>query len=174
MTTQVMLDLETLGTKPGSVIVAIGAVKFRDGEILSEYYERIDPRSCVDAGLKVDVGTVMWWMRQDNAARLEIAKGGEPLKDVLEAFDNWIVNPEVEVWGNGVGFDNALLSAAYDAVKMDCPWEFYNDRCYRTLKNLYPQVGITRSGTHHNALDDARDQAIHLMKILDLIYGTKK
>ena len=33
-----MLDLETLGNKPGSVIVAIGAVKFGNDEILDRFY----------------------------------------------------------------------------------------------------------------------------------------
>jgi inhibitor of KinA sporulation pathway (predicted exonuclease) len=35
------------------------------------------------------------------------------------------------------------------------------------LKNLHPQVTIERTGTHHHALDDARYQAMHLMKLLN-------
>ena len=45
-----MLDLETLGNKPGSVIVAIGAVKFGGGEIIDSFYERVDAESCVNLG----------------------------------------------------------------------------------------------------------------------------
>jgi DNA polymerase III epsilon subunit-like protein len=55
---RVMLDLETLGHTPGSVIVSIGAVKFGGGKILDTFYHRIDAQSCVEHGLKMDVSTV--------------------------------------------------------------------------------------------------------------------
>ena len=41
MKTQIMLDLETLGTKPDSVIVSIGAVKFSPTEIYDSFYEHV-------------------------------------------------------------------------------------------------------------------------------------
>lgn len=166
MKTQVMLDLETLGNKPGSVIVAIGAVKFANGEILDSFYERVDAESCVAAGLKLDVSTVLWWLTQSDAARLEITKPGQLLTAVLIRFAAWIGDKDAEVWGNGAAFDNALLAAAYDATATPRPWKFSNDRCYRTAKNLRPDVPMARSGTHHNALDDAESQARHLMAML--------
>ena len=60
-----------------------------------------------------------------------------------------------------------LLEAAFKAVKRPVPWKWSMNRCYRTVKNLFPDVKMERSGTHHNALDDARDQARHLMRILE-------
>jgi hypothetical protein len=161
-----MLDLETLGNKPGSVIVAVGAVKFADGKITSTFYARVDPQSCIDAGLKVDVATVMWWLKQSDAARLEITKTGEPLAVVLSNFARWLGDADAEVWGNGAAFDNVLLADAYEALRLPRPWKFWNDRCYRTMKSLHPEVPMPRAGTHHNALDDATDQAFHLMSIL--------
>jgi exodeoxyribonuclease VIII len=166
MKTQIMLDLETLGNKPGSVIVAIGAVKFGNGEILDSFYERVDAESCIAAGLKLDVSTVLWWLTQNEAARLEITKPGQLLTAVLIRFAAWVGDKDAEVWGNGAAFDNALLAAAYDATAMPRPWKFSNDRCYRTAKNLRLDVPLARSGTHHNALDDAESQARHLMLIL--------
>ena len=166
MKTQIMIDLETLGNKPGSVIVAIGAVKFSGGEITSSFYERVDPESCVAAGLQMDSSTVMWWLQQADAARLEITKPGKALREVLEAFAAWIGRDDAVVWGNGAAFDNVVLAAAYDRAGMDRPWKFWNDRCYRTLKSLHPEVPMDRAGTHHNALDDAESQARHLMAIL--------
>jgi inhibitor of KinA sporulation pathway (predicted exonuclease) len=44
-------------------------------------------------------------------------------------------------------------------------YKFWNERCYRTVKNQYPDVKLTRTGTYHNALDDARTQAEHLVQI---------
>jgi hypothetical protein len=44
-------------------------------------------------------------------------------------------------------------------------WRSYNSRCYRTVKQQFPDITIVRSGTHHNALDDARAQAAHMVGI---------
>lgn len=160
-----MLDLETLGNKPSSVIVAIGAVKLKDGVITDRFYKRVDAASCVQAGLRVDVDTVMWWLKQESAARLEITKPGEPLQVALMGFSEWLGCTDAEVWGNGAAFDNVLLADAYDACAIPRPWKFWNDRCYRTMKSLFPQVPMQRSGTHHNALHDAETQAVHLRAI---------
>jgi DNA polymerase III alpha subunit (gram-positive type) len=166
MKTQVMLDLETLGSKPGSVIVSIGAVKFGEGKITESFYERIDPQSSLTAGLKIDSPTIAWWLRQSPEALSEIAKPGRGLTTVLSLFSEWIDDKNAEVWGNGAAFDNVLLSVAYDAGGIAVPWHYWNDRCYRTLKNLHPEIEPEREGTHHNALDDATTQALHLMTIL--------
>jgi inhibitor of KinA sporulation pathway (predicted exonuclease) len=71
------------------------------------------------------------------------------------------------VWGNGADFDNPILAAAYRATGISQGWKPYNGRCYRTIKNLAPQVRLVRTGTHHNALDDARAQAQHLLDIVE-------
>lgn len=168
MATRIMLDLETLGTKPGSVIVAIGAVKFGEGTIHDRFYERVDAQSCVTLGLKMDVFTVRWWMKQSEEARTELLQPGTHLSKALLRFSEWIGLDwqDVEIWGNGSDFDNPMLAAAYDAAGVNTPWKFWNNRCYRTLKNLFPLVPMHRSGTHHHGLHDAESQAYHLMDIL--------
>lgn len=163
----VMLDLETLGTDGNSVIIALGAVEFdpSTGELGREFYENIDAQSCVDHGLMMDVSTVMWWMQQSDDARSVFKKGGIPLHVALFQFGKWLPHDAV-VWGNGASFDNVILSNAYRKTLNEQPWKFWNDRCYRTLKSLRPTVPITRTGTYHNALDDAKSQAIHAIQIL--------
>ena len=168
MIERVMLDIETFGQGPGSVIVSVGAVKFGGGRILDEFCRRIDPASAVAAGLTMDVATVQWWLRQSDAARAEVSgAGGEELWTVLEKF-GWWISADAEVWGNGSDFDNVLLAAAYRAVGMQEPWRWSKNRCYRTVKSLYPEVEMMREGLHHQALDDARDQAYHLMAMLGI------
>jgi DNA polymerase III epsilon subunit-like protein len=166
MITRVMLDLETFGTRPGSAIVSIGAVKFGDGKIIGEFYQRIDLKSCVDCGLVIDPDTVLWWLKQSDEARLELTLPSQHIAAVLQQFAIWIGPVETEVWGNGAAFDNALLAEAYHALQLRMPWRYSKDRCYRTLKNLHPEIVMERNGTHHHALDDARSQAHHLMRIL--------
>jgi hypothetical protein len=162
-----MLDLETLGTRPGSIIISIGATKFDErGTYGTPFYMRIDMQSCVDAGLLIDVDTIKWWMKQSDEARAEFQKESFDLTTALENFTFWADYPGavIELWGNGANFDNALLKAAYDKVGLTAPWKFWNDRCYRTLKSMYPHIKMPkREGTHHNALDDAISQVNHLI-----------
>lgn len=173
MTNQVMLDLETLGNKPGSVIVAIGAVRFNPAEmtIEDEFYGVIDAVSAQAAGLTLDADTVKWWLQQSEPARMAICNRGEPIQSVLLQFSQWLRLPceEATVWGNGAAFDNTLLAAAYQKTLLQVPWKFWNDRCYRTLKAMAPTVKMARQGTYHNALDDAKSQAVHLMDILKFL-----
>lgn len=167
----VMLDLETMGTAFNSPIVAIGAVRFdpKSEAIGETFYQLIDLQSCVDAGLPLDASTVIWWMRQGDSARGQICNPSlerSSIKDALFDFALWL-QPEDKVWGNGVDFDNVILANAYKSVlKTEQPWKFWNNRCYRTVKNLKPNIELVREGTHHNCLDDAISQAKHLQIIL--------
>lgn len=164
-----MLDIETLGTQPGSAIISIGAVKFNDREVRDEFYERIDLESCINIGLKMQPQTVIWWLQQNDAARNEICQQGKPITEVLANFSKWVDDSNAEIWGNGATFDNVLLSCAYHAASLARPWKYSGDRCYRTLKNMFPNIEFARIGTHHNALDDAKSQAVHLIEILKQI-----
>jgi hypothetical protein len=161
----VMVDLETLGNGSNAVIIAIGAVEFDLNGLGREFYMTVDPQSCVDAGLKMDVSTVMWWLQQSTEARAAFKKPGVPLEIALSEFASWYP-AGAALWGNGATFDNVILGNAYRALNGKQPWEFWNDRCYRTLKNLHPHIKMDRSGTYHNALDDAKSQALHAARIL--------
>ena len=163
-----MIDIETLGSTPGSVITSIGAVRFNLAGTHESFYYRIDPESCIAAGLTLDVSTVLWWMKQSDEARAEFDKPAEPLEKVLHYLAAFLHDSGVQpaVWGNSAGFDCGLLAAAYRATGIEVPWRCSHERCYRTLKNLFPYIPLTRTGTHHNALDDATTQALHAIDIL--------
>ena len=165
----VMVDLETLGIGSNAAIISLGAVAFDvDRGLGAEFYMTIDPQSCVDAGLKMDGSTIMWWMHQSDEARSAFKKKGDPLELVLGAFADWYPKAAC-LWGNGATFDNVILDNAYKALNGKRPWHFTKDRCYRTLKNLRPDVTQERVGTHHNALDDAKFQALHAIKIMKIM-----
>ena len=171
---RIMLDLETMGQQQNAAIVAIGACAIdAHGKITNEFYETVDLQSNVDAGLEIDPSTVVWWMRQGNDARMEIVTASTALHEALIMFSEWIADVapsgNLEIWGNGSDFDNSILSNAYRKVGIRKPWKFWQNRCYRTVKSMHPNVKIDRHGTHHNALDDARSQARHLSRILESV-----
>lgn len=166
----VMLDLETMGNGPNAAIVAIGAVEFdpTTRSLGRRFYQVADLETSVRGGGEIDASTVMWWLRQSDEARKDISGEGQPLQQVLVAFGTWLaaLADDVKVWGNGAGFDNVILSQAYRRADLTVPWPHWNDRCYRTMKAMRPDVKMERVGVHHNAINDAESQALHLMAIL--------
>jgi exodeoxyribonuclease VIII len=169
----IMLDLETMGKGSSAAIIAIGAVEFdpTTNTLGREFYRTIDLENSVENGGIMDPSTVLWWMRQSEAAREEFAREGQPLRTVLHEFYEFVNESaghcfELGIWGNGAAFDNVILRNAYANTRLKCPWEFRQDRCYRTLKALHPAITAPRGGTNHHALDDAKNQALHLMEIL--------
>jgi hypothetical protein len=168
----IMIDIETMGTRPTAPIVSLGAVAFDADGIHKKFYRVVDLASAVDGGAVIEPGTVIWWLSQSDEARVALTDDiTEPLSDVLEAFALWVTalpgGPSAlrGVWGNGATFDNVLVAEAYKRLDMLTPWPFWKDRCYRTVKNMYPAVELVRDGTHHHALADAETQALHLIEI---------
>lgn len=162
----VMIDIETLG----DVILSIGAVSLREKQVVAEFHTYIQPHSCEKHGLHCDSSTVLWWMTQSDAARLDVTKPDYPPKELpiaLHLLSTFVKQNPGWVWCKGAGYDFPKLVAAYRAVDMPVPWAFRDERCYRTLKALKPHVAEpAREGIHHNALHDARHQALHLNALL--------
>lgn len=172
----VMIDLETMGVGPTAAIISIGAVIFDLNTRLlgGEFYVAVDLASSVAAGGVMDVATVLWWMQQSDEARAVLADGGKDIVGALRDLSAWIgfnllaVPPgdPCIIWCCGASFDHVILGSAYRACHLKQPWEFRYERDYRTVKALHRHVPMQRSGTHHNALDDAVNQAQHLIDML--------
>jgi len=168
MTVHVMVDLETMSTEPNAAIVAIGAVAFtEEGEIRQKFYVPVSLESSMSVGGHVSASTIEWWMKQSDEARsVFVPENRIHISESLLQFRDWFIhNHGLYLWGNGAAFDNVVLRSAYNACDISAPWEFWNDRCYRTVKAMRPEIEQDRFGTHHNALDDAFTQASHLIKI---------
>ncbi|MBS0363693.1 MAG: 3'-5' exoribonuclease [Proteobacteria bacterium] len=157
----IMVDLETIGTRPGSAICSLGAVAFDPvaGTMGQEFYAPISLRSCQAARLTFDADTVGWWLEQSEAARAAL-KGGEDVQKVLQEFQQWWRALRAKfIWAHGANFDEPLLSAAFRACGLAVPWKYWDTRCTRTIYDLTGVKPDRAEGVHHNALDDAKAQA---------------
>lgn len=173
------LDLETFGTRPGCAIRSIGAVMFdpHSGEMGAEFYANISDASCVAAGLHVDPDTVAWWKKQSAQAQDALMSDQKTLTEVAVAFDAfWRSNRAMFVWSHGANFDEPLWSAAMHAIGRKVPWKFWDSRCTRTAYDLasFNPKTVSRAGTHHNALDDAKYQALCVQKAYQRVQGEAK
>ena len=176
----IMLDLETLDTTSSAVVISIGAVAFdpHTNELGDRFYvETVEDTEAQQArGRTISGDTVRWWMQQDVLAKRVFATpppDGVERVSTLEALSRFGLfvaangDRDVELWGNGADFDNVVLGSLYDAFGLSKPWSYSRNRCYRTMKNIGigPRKPKVREGVHHNALDDAITQAVHLQEI---------
>lgn len=168
---KIMLDIETLGLQPGCVVLSIGAARF-DIDGIGDTFERsISRESCREAGLTEDDDTIEWWEDQNEEAR-EVLTGGDDLAESLARFNAFYrAAPVSEVWANSPTFDCKILEHAYDQVNVGVPWEYYEERCYRTINEMPIAVDVDHDGTLHDALDDAVRQAKRASAILQKVNG---
>lgn len=170
----IMLDLETLGTAPGCKVLSIGAVVFSADGLGAEHYVELIRED--QGNLTEDPDTLKWWMGQPAEVRdrlFEPSPEKTSLTESLTLFNQWLalLGPPSRIcmWGNGADFDQPILLAGYRQAGIKHAWGTYNNRCYRTLKALAPELkmGGNRVGAKHNALDDAKSQALHAVQIFD-------
>lgn len=169
----VMVDIETTGTGPDAAIISIGAVAFdRAAGVLGPFfYTTINLASAIATGGQVDADTMTWWMKQSEVARAVFTNGPQlGLCEALDTFTAWLHDKcapreQIRLWGNGADFDPVILAATYRRIGVKAPWDFWNTRCFRTVRGEHKSIAYERTGTAHNALDDAISQALHMLKI---------
>ena len=160
----VMLDLETLSTRPESVILTIGAVKFdpwgEEVDAESGLYMRVD----VDEQLAMDrhvlESTVEWWGKQDEAVREEALgeSNRESLDTMTRALNKFLVGVE-NIWCQGPAFDIVILENLYRQLSKPTPWQFWQIRDSRTLFGVHGDPREKGRTAAHNALMDCYYQA---------------
>lgn len=162
-----MLDLETMARKPDAAIVSIGAVKFDDDGIHDEFYINIDPRSCKEAGLRIDINTINWWKDQKPEAYAALKNFRVPLAEALRKFSEWFGPKSLEIWANAPTFDCVILRHAYEVLNLEPPWQYYDENCYRTMVKRFgiSKIKASDRDLHHNALSDAKAQTMNLLSI---------
>ncbi len=180
MFTHLMVDLETMGKKPGAPIVSVGAVFFdpASGKTGAEYYQVINLESSMSFGARPDASTILWWLKQSPEARSAIVVDDTVgLVEALELFLDFIAenaangSKNVQLWGNGSSFDCSLLEAAFELAYTPFPIPHWNYRDVRTVVELGKAIGLNSrydipfEGDQHNALADARHQVKYVSAI---------
>lgn len=179
-----MIDLETLSLSSNAYIRSIGACFFDEHGPQDKFYISCDgpPQEFSD----VDEDTLLWWAKQDEAARNALENPGNIdleyalkelnmfIKEVRDDYSSTSVQSggtgyvDVWVWANGSDFDTVILRNAFERLRMQMGWHWFNVRCYRTLKNIHREIKAPDfEGQKHNALSDAVHQARHASIIMN-------
>lgn len=172
----ISIDLETLGNRGRSAIVSIGMTAFnRTTMDIHDTFEcHIDVDDCL-RHMRADGSTLLWWLKQSQAARSALVSNQSGAVKLLVAMTNAHAfiqqfagnGNKVCVWGNGSVFDVTLMSDAFEAVMpdTDLPWHFRNVRDVRTILEAasvlkeFDYKSVKFIGVAHDALSDSVHQA---------------
>ncbi len=158
MTTHLMLDIESLGVRPGAVILSAVLVRFADEAHCSVNLDRQE--QCA-LGCEVDPKTAEWWSTQSPDAWRAATVNPLPVRPALEYLASWIAwaGPDPLIWCHGATFDAPLLGELYRRASVPCPWPFWSVRDTRTLYDLAGvDVKAYAVPPPHVALNDALGQ----------------
>lgn len=178
----IMIDIETLGTKPGSVIFSIGACRFTEQDRDEVKVYDIDLQSCENIGLTFDAATVDWWLQTVRTIpemssltgnhRITIQKALVELSCHIDRVGHPIgILPEDRIepiiWAMPAHFDIVLLESAYRKANLRIPWEHRKVRCARTLFEFF---GVNkedfRTGKKHTVTSDVQTQIAAVQHIM--------
>lgn len=169
-----MLDLETLGTKPGCPVIQMAVVHVPEMDIdepipegFEAYYTNINPTAGRYANTEPD--TVGFWIN-------ELQKGHNPFshvdtvpeRQVHEALVDWLVDHKADVWmARGITFDFPILAAMFEHHDQPVPWGFWELNCTRSYKTIARMLGLDWPDPNmkHNALGDAMNESINVLRL---------
>jgi hypothetical protein len=146
-----MLDAETLGTRPGFVVLSAAFVRFSD--MASNTLVLDAQEQTTRLGLEVDPATYEWWGQQNPAAWAAATTNPLPVKPALEHFAAWLAwarnAGELRLWCHGAAFDAPLLgelyrrlaslrrghSATYATHARSTTWPAWTRRTFPTIRH---------------------------------------
>lgn len=136
--THLMLDIETLGTRPGCVVMSVALVAFADEAKQVQINLGVAEQQA--RGLETDAQTQTWWTQQDPAAWYAATCNPLPVGVALDYLTQWIQwaagGAEPLIWCHGATFDAPILGELYRRFERSPPWQFWNVRDTRTLYDL--------------------------------------
>ena len=165
----IMLDLESLGTRPDCAILTLGAVKFNP-YVLDDFgeslYLRIDVDEQLALGREVQEDTLQWWMKQAEDVREEALGEGDrvSLESMYKQLNRFVVGV-TNIWCQGPAFDIVILENIYRQCGWPTPWQFWQIRDSRTLFGVHGDPREKGKVGLHNALEDCVSQAQGVQQI---------
>lgn len=170
----VSLDLETLGTDPGDVILSIGMVEFnvKTGKTGETFYCSFDRAEWLARGYTYRQSTLDWWDSPSLAdARAKLTVDRLPILIGLEAALRFLKGKNLNngLWSRGYMDETMLKLAIRKELEIEDPWPYRAASDARTLLTTIERVDPFNNvyiddfnGIPHYALDDAIHEA-HLV-----------
>src|SRR5690606_18809229 len=164
--TDIMIDIETLDTRPTAIIMTMAAVCFTPGYSIDkgpEFYEKIYiPEQELSRGRTRCPETEKWWDDQIDPVITEAFSGQIALECVLLNLASFIKSnsdpDHVRIWAKSPQFDLVIIKNALEQFRIPVPWSFRNERDVRTYIMDSRKANNLENNSPHHALLDAHHQ----------------
>jgi len=188
----IMIDIETLGLRPGAPIPSIGYCYF-DWDGIRDHGTIAINLEVGNIGKAADIGTIKFWLRQDHAAiQKTFFRPEDQQHDWVRAL--YMLGEKVQfsrtigeegVWANGPLFDLAHLEYWYDQMSEKAPWSYREPRDCRTLFEIarlltgWDRSVVTQAlKDQHPALlvehDAEHDAILQALLVIDAYHACKR
>ncbi len=175
----IMIDIETLDTRPSSLVLTIGAVLFDGTGSSDQFHTALNVDEQVRYGRTMSMATLGWWMKQgSNSAILDqVTKEQRLVGERLREFFNFYTRVSLleRVWANSPSFDITILESLAKDVGLTVPWSYRQLRDVRTLReearmdrNWTPE---NWDGTAHDAVNDCLLQIATVIEARRILKG---
>lgn len=166
----VMIDIETLSTKPNAVIIQLAAVKFNlSSGIIDRFTINIDPVDCKKYNCHISKDTLEWWSNKPKDVIQSWQSNVNPMRESIESFVEWIGTDKQWMWCNGGSFDFPIIAWACHELNIEKPWKYWSEMDLRTISS-FCDYRLPKGNTH-NALQDCEHQVSHLLKLFKQLSG---
>lgn len=175
--TEVVLDIETMGTAHDAVVVSVGMVRIVWDTTLSawavpeegssySFYTVLNATTQLQSHRSVETATMNWWKDRRSGASDVLQQSLLCMNNLhgqcesIHRFVREIHN--TRLWGNGPNFDNKMLNHLLGSIGITEPCHFRNDRDIRTARDILSSDDMEAIPTNplpHHALYDARQEA---------------
>lgn len=138
---EMMIDIETLGTRNTSVILQVGLLVFEEDEIIQAYLANLNIEDQIrNYNRTMDGDTILWWLKQKPEAQASVTDErlldatNHVLYSIQKLSEEYTVK---EFWAKG-GFDFDILETLFQSANMKPSWNFRTRNDMRPLLKLYP------------------------------------
>lgn len=173
--TDVMLDVETLGTDGMFTVLNVTFVPFniKNGEQWNPFSINIDVKDSEKLGFKSDEDTKTWWKNQNQEIFKKLNENTESIENVTNKIQQFInKNKFVRFWASAP-LDYQAISNLFSSVGKKNPIDHKKKFCTRTVRMLHDSehtpIEIVND---HDPVQDCKNQIeilIQQVKNLELI-----
>lgn len=177
--TRFMIDIETMGTRPGCAVTAVGILWFdplSDEPVRGAEFAVDDPTGAEDPS------TVEWWAQPERAEAkayleaLEVVPAHRVTARIVSYMASKpLVGSRTEWWAKSPNFDMSILESLAERTNTRVPWKFWELRDVRTAYGMvgadFPWRNFTPDAPLHSPLADCQLQAKDVSQILRATRG---
>ena len=178
----VMIDIETVSTRPDAQMLQIGAVFFeaKSGGTIDQKNTFNRFIQIQDGVGSVDHDTLGFWMQQISKdpkhPMVEGMRNAMPLNQALADFVLWPTTVGASwgdintIWAKPSNFDLPIVQSALAKFGIAPPWDHRATRCARTLFSVTGEPAVDWTGLKaHDAVDDCIGQAMGVQMAMGMI-----